>query len=83
MTDSIIVQEKTFGGITFLFEEKTVDNINLYEVVEIYNKVTILESINPKFTPGDTIDQISICSTIYFERNDGSSHFGNDNELPH
>lgn len=30
--------------------------------------MTILESNNPKFKNGDTIDQISILSAMYFEK---------------
>lgn len=68
------MNEKTFNGFTFLFEEKVIEQITQFEIVEVYSKITIIKSTNPKFKDGDKIDQISIHSTIYFEHEDGTPY---------
>lgn len=64
----------TFNGMTFSYEDKIVEVFDLAEQVEVYIKITILESNNPKFKKGDLIDQISIESKIHFEHEDGTPY---------
>jgi transcription elongation factor len=63
-----------FNGIHFSYEEKNIQIIDENEIVEIYSKILILKSNNNKFKPGDKIEQISICSTIHFEHEDGNPY---------
>lgn len=63
-----------FNGIHFSYEKKYIDIIYENEIVEIYSNIVILKSDNNKFKQGDKIEQISICSKIHFEHEDGTPY---------
>ena len=65
---------KTSNGITFNYEEHSIETIDVTEEVHVFSNVTIVKSSNPKFKPGDKIEQISIRENIYFEHDDGTPY---------
>ena len=65
----------TFNDLTFSYEEENIESINSEEQVHVYSNVIILKSnFDSKFKVGDKIQQVSICSQISFEYEDGTNY---------
>ena len=63
-----------FNGFKFKYSEHIIERVSETEYVDIYSNIIVLESNNIKFKINDTIDQISISRTIYFEHENGSQY---------
>ncbi len=66
----------TINGFTFSYEKMIINEtyIDNRGCEYIYLNVIIIESKNPKFKKGDKIDQITVSSFIYFEKEDGTEY---------
>lgn len=60
------MNKATFHGLTFSYTEKTIQVVDsaTHEYCERYTNIVILESLNPRFLPGDTMDQLTVSVKI-------------------
>jgi hypothetical protein len=64
----------SYNRFTFSFEERVIEEIDSKEYCEIYSNIVVLESENPKFPVGTKVEQLTVSTSFYFERNDGTEY---------
>jgi hypothetical protein len=61
----------TYHGYYFSYEKMTVKELYLNHYVNVYSKVIILNSIDPRYKRGDRISKISVPVQLFIDDSDG------------